>query len=150
MPETASVPVTRQLNVEDLPWANWILVHVKLLRVSEDGGSYTLLTKMPPGTRLPKHRHMGPVSGYTLQGRWRYLEYDWVGKPSDFIRESPGRTHTLYAEHGMKTFFWLNGPLEFLDDEDRVMETVDVFWFIDHYEDYCAEHGITIDKRLYL
>ena len=50
----------------------------------------------------------------------------------------------------MKTFFWLNGPLEFLDAEDRVVETVDVFWFIDHYESYCQDNGIPIDQRLYL
>jgi len=47
----------------------------------------------------------------------------------------------------MKTMFWLNGPLEFLDEEDRVMETVDVFWFIDHYESYCRENGLKINER---
>jgi 2,4'-dihydroxyacetophenone dioxygenase len=31
-----------------------------------------------------------------------------------------------------------------------VMETVDVFWFINHYETYCQEQGIPIDQRLYL
>ena len=50
----------------------------------------------------------------------------------------------------MKTFFWLNGPLEFLDEQDRVVETVDVFWFINHYETYCQAKGIPIDERLYL
>jgi hypothetical protein len=50
----------------------------------------------------------------------------------------------------MKTFFWLNGPLEFLDDEDRVMEVLDVFWFIDQYESYCNGNGIKINARLYL
>jgi len=49
------------------------------------------------------------------------MEYDWVGKPGDFVRESPDRSQTLYSEHGMKTMFWLNGPLEFLDEDDRVI-----------------------------
>jgi 2,4'-dihydroxyacetophenone dioxygenase len=30
------------------------------------------------------------------------------------------------------------------------MGTVDVFWFINHYETYCQEQGIPIDPRLYL
>ncbi|MFD9811936.1 2,4'-dihydroxyacetophenone dioxygenase family protein [Streptomyces sp. NPDC059080] len=47
------------------------------------------------GGPLGRHRHRGPVSGYVLDGSWRYLECDWVGRPGDFIRESPGRTHTL-------------------------------------------------------
>ena len=73
-----------------------------------------------------------------------------MAKPGDFVRESPGRCHTLTSEHGMQTFFWLNGPLEFLDEHDRVTESVDVFWFIDHYESYCEKEGIPINKALYL
>jgi 2,4'-dihydroxyacetophenone dioxygenase len=102
------------------------------------------------GGMLGRHRHRGPVSGYTIEGSWRYLEYDWVSTAGCFVRESPGRTHTLYSEKGMKTFFWLNGPLDFLDDDDHVLETVDVFWFIDHYERYCDEHDIPINPTLYL
>jgi 2,4'-dihydroxyacetophenone dioxygenase len=91
-------PVTRHVNVDDLPWADWILVEVKLLRVAEDRGSYTLLVRMPPGTRLPTHRHLGPVTGYTLAGSWRYLEYDWVATAGSFIYEPPGSVHTLVVE----------------------------------------------------
>ena len=50
----------------------------------------------------------------------------------------------------MKTFFWLNGPLEFLDAEDPAMETVDVFWFVNRYESYCQENGIPVGQRLHL
>lgn len=98
MAQQLEAPVTRVVDVESLPWANWILVEVKLLRVSEDGGSYTLLTRMQPGTQLPTHRHLGPVTGYTFSGRWRYLEYDWVAGPGSFIYEPPGSVHTLVVE----------------------------------------------------
>jgi len=37
-----------------------------------------------------------------------------------------------------------------LDDEDRVVETADVFWFVNHYETYCQEQGMPTDERLYL
>ncbi|MDQ0191513.1 hypothetical protein J2S03_003384 [Alicyclobacillus cycloheptanicus] len=50
----------------------------------------------------------------------------------------------------MKTVFWLNGSLEFLDDREHITEIVDVFWFIDHYISYCREHGIPVNERLFL
>ena len=125
-------------------------VFIKHLTFDVRGSSAANVLWVQEGGTLGRHRHRGPVSGYVLEGSWRYLEYDWVGRPGDFVRESPGRSHTLYSEHGMKTMFWLNGPLEFLDEQDRVMETVDVFWFIDHYENYCRENGLKINERLYL
>jgi hypothetical protein len=30
------------------------------------------------------------------------------------------------------------------------MDTLDVWWFMNHYETYCREHGIPINKQLYL
>ena len=37
-----------------------------------------------------------------------------------------------------------------LDDEDWVVETVDVFWFVNHDETYCQQQGMPTDERLYL
>ncbi len=133
------------------PWVPFIEnVWIRHLTFDVRSSSASNVLWVAAGGMLGRHRHRGPVSGYTLEGSWRYLEYDWVAGPGDFVRESPGRTHTLYSEKGMKTFFWLNGPLEFLDEENRVTETVDVFWFIDHYERYCVEKGLPINKLLYL
>ena len=133
------------------PWVPFIPnVYIKHLTFDVRSSSAANVLWVQAGGELGRHRHRGPVSGYVIEGSWLYREYSWVAKAGDFVRESPGRTHTLYSENGMKTFFWLNGPLEFLDDEDRVMETVDVFWFINHYETYCQEQGIPIDPRLYL
>jgi 2,4'-dihydroxyacetophenone dioxygenase len=133
------------------PWVPWVEnVYIKHLTFDIRSSSAANLLRVDAGGLLGRHRHRGPVSGYVLEGSWRYMEYDWVGKPGDFIRESPGRSHTLFSEHGMQTFFWLNGPLEMLDDEDRVVEAIDVFWFIDHYESYCEKEGIPINPALYL
>jgi 2,4'-dihydroxyacetophenone dioxygenase len=136
---------------DSTPWVPFVPnVFIKHLTFDVRSSSAANVLWVQAGGLLGRHRHRGPVSGYVLEGSWRYLEYDWVGRAGDFVRESPGRTHTLYSEHGMKTFFWLNGPLEFLDEDDRVTEAVDVFWFIDHYESYCNEHGLKINERLYL
>jgi 2,4'-dihydroxyacetophenone dioxygenase len=136
---------------ESTPWVPFVPnVFIKHLTFDVRSSSAANVLWVQAGGLLGRHRHRGPVSGYVLEGSWRYLEYDWIGQAGDFVRESPGRTHTLYSEHGMKTFFWLNGPLEFLDEENRVTEAVDVFWFIDHYESYCTENGLKINERLYL
>ena len=31
-----------------------------------------------------------------------------------------------------------------------LVETADVWWMMNHYEDYCKEHGIPINPKLYL
>ncbi|WP_395067885.1 hypothetical protein [Paraburkholderia silvatlantica] len=39
----------------------------------------------------------------------------------------------------------------FGDDElAQFVQTVDVWWFIDHYESYCREHGIPVNPQLYI
>jgi 2,4'-dihydroxyacetophenone dioxygenase len=144
-------PQEGYINGESTPWVPFIPnVYIKHVTFDVRSSSAANVLWVQAGGQLGRHRHRGPVSGYVLEGSWRYLEYDWVASTGDFVRESPGRTHTLYSEQGMKTFFWLNGPLEFLDEDDRVLETVDVFWFINHYETYCHENGIKINERLYL
>jgi 2,4'-dihydroxyacetophenone dioxygenase len=102
------------------------------------------------GGMLGRHRHRGRVFGYTLEGSWRYLEYDWVARAGSYVQESPGATHTLVSDEGMKTIFWLNGSLEFYDDKDSLLETLDVFWFINHYLNYCRAHGIAVNKKLFV
>jgi 2,4'-dihydroxyacetophenone dioxygenase len=102
------------------------------------------------GGILGRHRHNGRVFGYTLEGSWRYLEYDWIARAGSYVQESPGAIHTLVSDEGMKTIFWLNGSLEFFDEHDAPLETFDVFWFIDHYLTYCREHGIPVNKKLFV
>ena len=101
---------------------------------------------------LGRHRHRGRIFACTLEGSWRYLEYDWVARPGSYVLESPGAVHTLVSDdpNGMKTMFFLNGSLEFVDDNDNLVETLDVFWFIDHYVSYCREHGLEINKKLWV
>ncbi|MEE1757816.1 tRNA modification GTPase, partial [Streptomyces sp. SP18BB07] len=82
----------------------------------------------------------------------RYLEYDWVAGPGSFIFETPGLSHTLVSDHpdGVKLFGWLQGPIDFFNDQGGFIETLDVWWYINHYETYCRENGIPINKKLYL
>ncbi|WP_170843968.1 cupin domain-containing protein [Mesobacillus persicus] len=83
-----------------------------LLRIDGPGG-------------LGVHRHRGPVQAITLEGSWRYTEYDWGSHVGDFVRESPGRSHTLMTDTGAKILFHVHGTLEFLDNQENTTLLVD-------------------------
>ena len=104
-----------------------------------------------PGV-IGTHLHRGTIVMVCLEGSVRYLEYDWVASPGGLILEVPGESHTLVTENpgGVKLFGWMQGPIEFYDDQGQFVATTDVWWFIDHYESYCREHGIPINPKLYL
>jgi hypothetical protein len=98
------------------------------------------------------HLHRGTIVMVCLEGSVRYLEYDWVASPGGLILEVPGEAHTLVTDHpdGVKLFGWMQGPIEFYDDQGAFVETADVWWFMNHYETYCRENGIAINPKLYL
>src|ERR1700746_591205 len=58
-------------------------------------GYYINILRVRSSGVLSRHRHSGPVHAFTLRGRWRYLEHDWVASPGDYAFEPPGETHTL-------------------------------------------------------
>jgi 2,4'-dihydroxyacetophenone dioxygenase len=150
MPEAVAAPVTRHVKIEEFPWANWILVEVKLLRIAEDGGSYTLMTRMPPGTRLPKHRHMGPVTGFTISGSWRYLEYDWVASKDSFIYEPPGSVHTLVVsgDEPALVIFEIAGGLVLFDENDNIVGYEDAESALVRYKMALEAEGKTLPAAL--
>lgn len=104
-----------------------------------------------PGV-IGTHFHRGTITMVCLEGSVRYLEYDWVATPGGLILETPGESHTLVTDHpeGCKLFGWMQGPIEFYDENAVLVDTTDVWWFIKHYETYCRENGIAINPKLYL
>jgi len=136
---------------EESPWVPFKEnVFIRHLVFDVRNNFYANVLWVKRGGMLGRHRHRGRVFGYTLEGSWRYLEYDWVARVGSYVQESPGATHTLVSDEGMKTVFWLNSSLEFYDDEDKLLETLDVFWFMDHYLSFCREHGIQINKKMFV
>jgi len=136
---------------EESPWVPFKEnVFIRHLVFDVRNNFYANVLWVKRGGMLGRHRHRGRVFGYTLEGSWRYLEYDWVARVGSYVQESPGATHTLVSDEGMKTVFWLNGSLEFYDDQDKLLETLDVFWFMDHYLSFCREHDIKINKKMFV
>ena len=44
-------------------------------------GGFSLVLKGLPGSMIGTHYHVAGVHGYTMRGRWRYLEHDWIAEP---------------------------------------------------------------------
>ena len=86
----------RHAGENDLPWVDatggiWL----KVLRVDAASGVWVVQNRFEPGVRLQRHRHTGPVDGFTISGRWHYLEYDFYSTAGSYIREPAGSVHTL-------------------------------------------------------
>lgn len=86
-----------------------------------------------------RHYHPHEVFGFTLSGKWSYLEHDWVATAGDFVYEAPGEAHTLVAhEHKdpMKAIFIVKGPLIWLDENGNSCGHYDAH----DYVKLCREH----------
>lgn len=86
-----------------------------------------------------RHYHPQQVFGFTISGKWGYLEHDWVATAGDFVYEAPGEAHTLVAyehEEPMRVHFNVTGPLIWLDEHGEPDGHFDVFTYID----LCREH----------
>ncbi len=102
--------------------------------------------KVTGGGKVNRHRHSGgQVLGFVIQGSWHYLERDWVARPGTFIYEPPGDIHTLVVDEDagdMITLFLLEGVIQYLDDDDKIIYQDDVFTKLELYLKYCREQGI--------
>lgn len=110
------------VNPDELPWATWMEgVEAKILRADKAANQYTLLVRFAPGTQLPRHRHFGPVHAWTMQGRWHYLEYDWVAEAGSYVYEESLGTHTfkVFDDNTEDTLvlFVMQGGLVLINDE---------------------------------
>ena len=138
---------------KDSPWVPFgENAAIKHLLFDTRHNIYSNILWMKGPSVVGTHKHRGYVVMMCLEGSARYLEYDWVAGPGDFIQEVPGEAHTLVSEHpqGTKLFGWMQGAIDFYDENAAFVQTVDVWWFINHYETYCKEHGIPINKQLYI
>ncbi|MBX4891227.1 2,4'-dihydroxyacetophenone dioxygenase family protein [Rhizobium bangladeshense] len=102
------------------------------------GGWCSLLRVRRAGI-LSRHRHPGPVHGYVIKGRWRYLEHDWIATEGSYVFEPPGETHTLTVPDDVEemiTFFNISGCMYYVDENGDHTGFEDVFTKID----MCAAH----------
>ena len=113
------------INAGQLPWLPMIDgIDFKLLRISEETGSWTVLFRCQPGSSFPIHKHLGAGEYYVLTGRMVYR----IGEagPSTYGYEPLGVIHesTTFPEY-TELLFTNHGPVAFLDDDGGVKQLLD-------------------------
>lgn len=97
---------------------------VKVLRISEETGMYSMLIRAKAGTVNQAHVHSGPADFYILEGR---LEYrlgeakagDWMYEPAGAVHDATTATEdTLYLAnvYGPIIFHKEDGSVDFVQD----------------------------------
>lgn len=115
-------------------------------------GGFSVVLKALPGARVGTHYHIGTVHGYTMRGRWRYLEHDWIATPGTYIHEPAGEAHTLVVTDDSPEpaviFFVVNGGLIFLDKSENGTFAAyeDGFTALELTRKYYREAGLDVQR----
>lgn len=113
-------------------------------------GSWCNLLRVRRSGVLSRHIHPSWVTGYVIEGAWRYLEHDWVAKAGSFVYEPPGEIHTLVVDEAadapqMITLFNIHGAMVYLDEAGRTTGYEDVFTKIEMCRRHYREVGLGED-----
>ena len=135
---------------ESLPWLPFSphseLVSMKLYAADPARGEIVLLLRAPPGVELPPHRSTGTTTIYTLQGRWKYREHDWVAGPGSVVLEPASSRHSpqILADGTDDTILFVvaDGELQVLDANDEVVGVENWRSAIDRYLAFCRANDI--------
>jgi 2,4'-dihydroxyacetophenone dioxygenase len=130
--------VVRHVGDEAAPWIDTGMgIELKVMRVDLDRGTWVIRNRFQPGVQLQRHKHTGPVEGYTLTGRWHYLEYDFVSTAGSYIYEPAGSVHTLHVPEDntelTDVLFVIEGALLNLTPDDQVENVFDAESMLEVY-----------------
>lgn len=125
-----ALEIVRHVGDEDAPWVDaGDGVQLKVVRYDRMAGTWVIRNRFQPGSRLQIHRHTGPVDGFTLAGRWHYLEYDFYSTAGSYIYEPANSVHTLDVPQDNSgvtdVLFIIEGALLNLDPEGAVESVTD-------------------------
>jgi 2,4'-dihydroxyacetophenone dioxygenase len=138
---------------EDGPWVPYADgVWFQPCFFNTTSGGFSLVLKGLPGAKLGVHYHVGTVQGYTLRGRWRYLEHDWIAGPGTFVYEPAGEAHTLVimdnSPEPALIFFTIEGALVYLDKPEggAFLAYEDAFSALELTRKYYREAGLDVRR----
>jgi len=139
---------TALIDVEALPWMPFAPysddIFLKLIKVDPIRGEWTALLKSPPFTELPMHHHSGTVMVWTVAGRWRYKEHDWVAGPGSFVFETAASRHTpmTVGDEEVVTLNIVQGDWNVMSPEGAVLAIENWKSMVDRYRNFCKRCGI--------
>ena len=139
-----SVLMTLHNHSDDIPWVEFgggTKVRVLHARPSEDFIVTQIQAAPRSETRL--HRHLGPVFGWTNEGRWGHdLTYEY--RPGTYVFEPPGVIHKFHAgNEPVEAVFVSHGVLEYIDPKTlEVTEKLTVEDTLNYYLHACDQQGL--------
>lgn len=143
---------TAVIDGESLPWVPLIPFSDKILlkyfKLDPIRGEWIVLMRVPFGVSMPKHHHTGTVVVYTTEGKWKYIEHDWVAGAGSLVYETAASSHTFevleVGESGyVTTLVQVSGELLFLDDNENIVASENWKTSLDRYLAYCEKNNIT-------
>jgi quercetin dioxygenase-like cupin family protein len=120
-------PTAVHIGANELPWAEIGDGNkLKVIQVKEREGLWIVENIFQAGFEVQKHKHTGPVWGYTVSGAWKYKEYDYVNRAGSFLYEPAGSVHTLQCiEDNTQVWFHMYGVNLNLDADGNVESVSD-------------------------
>ena len=116
---------------------------MKVIQVDVAEGLWIVENIFQAGYEVQKHRHTGPVWGYTSSGAWKYKEYDYVNRAGSFLYEPAGSIHTLQCiEDNTQVWFHMYGVNLNLDADDNVESVADGAGALAFYLAMCEQMGL--------
>jgi len=116
---------------------------LKVLQVKTGEGLWIIENIFQAGYEVQKHRHTGPVFGYTTSGAWKYKEYDYVNRAGSFLYEPAGSEHTLKCiEDNTRVWFQMYGANINLNDAGEIDSVVDGQVTLEFYLAMCEAEGL--------
>lgn len=139
-----NIPEAIHFGADDLPFidiGDGSLL--KVLQVKRGEGLWIIENIFRAGYEVEKHRHTGPVWGYTTAGAWKYKEYDYVNRAGSFLYEPAGSVHTLQCiEDNTRVWFQMHGSNINLDENDNITSVVDGTLTLEFYFAMCEQQGL--------
>ena len=135
------------LGEDDIPWVDTgIGLELKLVQADIKAGLWIVRNRFEPGTVVQKHKHTGPVFGYTLTGAWKYAEYPYINRAGSFLFEPAGSVHTLTVlddnTEPTDVWFQIYGANLNLDADGNVESITDAGSIYEAYMMLCEAQGL--------
>ena len=101
------------LDVSKIEWepTPWPGIWNKVL-YEDASGRRTVLTRMEPGARLPRHRHVGLEQSFVLEGS--LVDEDGACTAGNFVWRRAGSIHSAWSPDGCVGLGIFETPNEFL------------------------------------
>ena len=140
----SEIPTAMHIGADELPWAEIGDGNkLKVIQVKEREGLWIVENIFQAGFEVQKHKHTGPVWGYTVSGAWKYKEYDYVNRAGSFLYEPANSVHTLQCiENDTQVWFHMYGANLNLDADGNVESVTDGSNTLLAYYLLCDQQGI--------